>query len=413
MMMLLSGRDKLFVLSAMLCGFFISADYAIVRPVSNSLFLSHFSGDMLPYVWLLGLPFNLICVALYNRYLTRVGVWGMFLTIVSVVACSNVVAYFLIGGSSTASLVHFIWKELYVLMLFQALWSVIHSTISKEQARFFYGIMFGVGGLGSVLGSLVPGLFAVQLGSEPLLLFSVLTCAVITLSYAYMLKFTAFAKEDPQEKDSTSFKATLALFGEHRLLIFILALILLMQVSATLMDFQFNQFLQATYIEKNIRTEFLGRFGSIVSSATLVLQFIGVMVLIRWLGLLGTHALVPITFAAGACATLLFPGIGTYTTTFGMVKVLDYAVFQVAKENLYVSLPVKAKFHAKAFIDVFAFRASKAFAAFLILGLQFVQLSELRYISIAMLLLCCIWLVALRMLSQRHQTQEQVFPLPL
>ena len=55
----LSRKEKLFLLFSMFCSFLISADYAIIRPVSNSLFIHTYGADFFPYVWLVSLPFNL------------------------------------------------------------------------------------------------------------------------------------------------------------------------------------------------------------------------------------------------------------------------------------------------------------------------------------------------------------------
>jgi len=48
-------------------------------------------------------------------------------------------------------------------------------------------------------------------------------------------------------------------------------------------------------------------------------------------------------------------------------KSLDFSVFGVVKEMLYIPLKPDEKFRAKAVIDVFAYRSSKAVASLLIL----------------------------------------------
>lgn len=408
-----SRQERLFILFAMLCGFFISMDYGLVRPVSNSVFLSHFSSDLLPYVWLLGLPLNFFLVALYNRYLPRLGCWRVFLGIVFMVMAGNTVATFFIADHSYASLLHFMWKEIYVMLFFQTIWSVIHATVRQEHAKVLYGLMFGVGGCGSVLGSLIPGFFAVEMGSEILLLGSLLTCCAFIFCYRQAIQSShAVASDETLKrggKPTSSLLSSLGVIRKSRLLPFILLLVVLMQVSATLIDYQFNHFLQEAYPQKNIRTEFLGRLGSIVSSATVALQFLGSVLLLQVLGLRGTHFLVPLVFSCNTVITLLFPGVGTLAYAFATVKVFDFSLFSVIKEMLYVPLSTEEKFQAKAFIDVFAYRASKAFAAFLILGLQFVNLSSLHFISVISLSLFAIWLWSLTLLFRRNPSAE---PLP-
>ena len=76
-----SPQERLFVLFAMLCGFFISSEYAIIRPVSNAVFLTAYGSAALPYVWIATVPLNFLVVALYNQYLPRLGCFKLFVII--------------------------------------------------------------------------------------------------------------------------------------------------------------------------------------------------------------------------------------------------------------------------------------------------------------------------------------------
>ena len=53
------------------------------------------------------------------------------------------------------------------------------------------------------------------------------------------------------------------------------------------------------------------------------------------------------------------------------IKSLDHSLFGIGREMLYVPLTQEEKFHAKAVIDVFAYRSAKALAAFLLLFVQY------------------------------------------
>ena len=64
---------------------------------------------------------------------------------------------------------------------------------------------------------------------------------------------------------------------------------------------------------------------------------------------------------------------------FGAVKALDYSIFGIIKEQLYIPLGINEKFKAKAIIDVFAYRSSKALASLLILGLSAIYSQRLDY----------------------------------
>src|SRR3990172_2256367 len=80
-------RERIFALCAMACGFLICAEYAIVRPVSNSLFIHSFGAGYFPYAWLVAVPFTALIVSLYNHLLPKWGCNKLFwISIVAVVA---------------------------------------------------------------------------------------------------------------------------------------------------------------------------------------------------------------------------------------------------------------------------------------------------------------------------------------
>ncbi len=110
----------------------------------------------------------------------------------------------------------------------------------------------------------------------------------------------------------------------------------------------------------------------------------------------------PLVFTCNTVISLLFPGIGTMAYSFASIKVLDFSLFSVVKEMLYIPLSMEEKFQAKAVIDVFVYRASKAFAAMLILGLHWVHFSDLRYISWMMLILFVMWSISLVFLFRAY-----------
>ena len=71
--MLKKAKEHLFILTAMLCSFFISMDYAVIRPVSNALFITDYGVNFFPYAWISSIPLNLLLVGLYNKYLPKLG----------------------------------------------------------------------------------------------------------------------------------------------------------------------------------------------------------------------------------------------------------------------------------------------------------------------------------------------------
>ncbi len=401
-----SRQERLFLLMTFLCSFFITADYAIVRPASNSIFLSFFPSTILPYVWLSGLPLNFILVALYNRYLPKIGAWKIFLTLVTLIFAGNLAGALFLYDSPWLSVAHFIWKEIYVMLLFQTLWSLIHMTVSEERAKSVYGVMFGVGGIASVLSSFVPGFCAHIIGSEALLFFSLPIMILLAISYRKAISYSeplkAHATFHKGGGETATLNVGIKLISRSKVLPYILLLVLFFQVSATLLDYQFNAILQEVYPDKNPRTEFLGRLSSVISSFSVFFQFIGSFFLLRFIGLRGSHFIVPVVLSLNALGSLFWPGIRMMAYSFASIKVFDFSLFGIIKEMLYLKLSPEEKFQAKALIDVFVYRASKALAAMVILGLQAINFGHTSFITGACLVIFVFWCFSLAKLFREE-----------
>ncbi len=87
--MLKKTKEHLFILTAMLCSFFISMDYAVIRPVSNALFITDYGVNFFPYAWLSSIPLNLLLVSLYNKYLPKLGCLKTYLSLAIAVILIN------------------------------------------------------------------------------------------------------------------------------------------------------------------------------------------------------------------------------------------------------------------------------------------------------------------------------------
>jgi len=365
-----SIQEKLFALCCMVCGFFICADYAIVRPVSNSLFIHAYGAEYFPYAWLTMVPLNLFLVALYSRFLPSLGVQNTFFVILSAIFAMNLFCAFFIDTLPFLPFVLYVWKEIYVVLLFQQLWSQIHSSTLAGRAKYLYGILFGIGGIGGVVGSLVPGFFAIDVGSEKLLFCA--TPLYLILGIAFFALFKQSSAPVLQPRKNEPFFQEVTLIARSRRLFSILGLVVCMQLSATLIDYQFNTSLAEAIPEKDARTEYFGRVMAIVQCLTASMQFFGTFLLLHFLGLKRSHLLVPVLLGANALSYLVFPLFGIVTWAFISIKALDFSLFGILKEMLYLETKPEEKYRAKAFIDVFAYRSSKALASLLILGVQLV-----------------------------------------
>lgn len=384
--------EQAFIFFAMLCGFFICCEYSIIRPISHSLFIQTFSAHAFPYAWLALMPINFFIVSLYNRFLPRWGSKKLFLSLIFMVITINIFFALFCKKIPSLSFFFYIWKEIYVLMLFQLLWSVIHSNIELKKAKYLYGIFFGVGGLGSILGSSIPSFFAISYGSENLLFFSIPVCILLSFTYIKMSHYSTgkILSHKPEEKGGMIHGIRLIMGS--RFLIFILLVVCFMQISSAIVDFQFNNFLGRSFPIKDVRTEYAARIMGIVHTMTVILQFMGSYFLIKWMGMKRSHYSVPTFLGIPILLMIAMPVFPVISFVFVVYKTMDFSIFGVIKEMLYVPLKPDEKYRAKAVIDVFAYRGAKTFASLLILFVQFAFVHVFHILSFVNVLIVILWI---------------------
>ncbi len=380
-----SRIEKLFVFFAMIAGFSISAEYAATRPSSSAIFLSTYTSQAIPWVWLLSVPFNLFIVYLYNRFLPKIGPLKMIGIVGATVMGIHIFCASFLYLIPKFILIQFMVKDVYIVLMFKQLWSMIHSTISASRAKYLYGCIFGVGTLGAISGSIIPSFFAVDIGSEQLFFCTIPLYLILFFSYAQAFK------RSPLQNGSFSQNLTLdprpnegfSMIRRSPFLIAVLLLVVFMQVSVGLMDYQFNAHLEFNIFEKDLRTEYVGRMIGLTNVLSLILQFLGGFLMVHVFGVRGSHLFVPLMLLGNAVSALFIPTFAMISFSYVFIKSVDFSLFGVIREMLYIPMKMDEKFRAKAIIDVFAYRSSKALVSICILGLQFFLGSEVLGVTSA------------------------------
>lgn len=393
----------------MISVFLIGGEYGITRPASNSLFLTLFSFKAFPWVWLATVPLNLLVVTLYNRFLPRIGPLKMFFAIGISVICTNTITGSLLAHFPALIFFQFSWKDIYVLLMFKQLWSLIHSTIASSRAKYLYGVIFGMGTIGSILGGLIPGFFAAFLGSERLFFFT--APLYLTLLFAYRKAYHHSAINSPSFSQDLSAdpREGFSLIFRSPFLLSVLFLVVLMQVSVGLMEFQFNAYLEQFVSGKDLRTEYMGRMISAMNLLSSLFQWVGSFLMIHTLGVRRSHFVIPLLLLVNALGMTAFPSFGAISFAYVFIKAVDFSLFGVIREMLYIPMQLDEKFRAKAVIDVFAYRTSKALVSLSILGLQFFAGTHLlTWISSASIAVLVLWLAVVWFLLRKHYPKTAV-----
>jgi AAA family ATP:ADP antiporter len=351
-----------FIIFAILSVFCVCGEYAITRPTSNALFLTLFSVKAYPWVWLATVPLNLCVIYLYNRFLSKIGPLRMLCSLAFVTILMNFLAGSLYSSWPQFIFIQYMWKDIYVLLMLKQIWSMIHSTIPSGKAKYLYGFIYGMGTVGTISGSMIPGFFAPVFGSEKILFFTLPIYLLLMLSYSVALKHSKVNQES-FEKDLTAdprAREAISLIRRSPVLLAVISLVIFMQISTALLEYQFNTHLEMNIFDKDLRTAYCGKIGAVISCMSLALQFLGGFLMIRTLGLRGSHFLIPVLLGSSALISLAMPSFAIISCSYIFLKAIDFSLFGVVREMLYAPLQLDAKYRAKAIIDVFAYRTSKA-----------------------------------------------------
>jgi ATP/ADP translocase len=398
--------QKGFIFFSMLSAMLICGEYAITRPASNALFLTLFSAKAYPWVWLATVPLNLLVIYFYNRLLPKLGPLRILCLFALITMSVNVLAALLYGRFPAFLFFQYAWKDIYILLMLKQLWSMIHATITASSAKKIYGCIYGVGTIGAVAGSLIPGYLATLWGSEKILYLTFPIYLGLLFSYgmAYQrsnLKLNTFKSEltpDPRPKEAFS------LIRRSSVLIAVLLLVIFMQVSVGLMEYQFNAHLEMNILDKDLKTAYCGKLSGMINLLSLLFQFLGGFLMVKSLGLRGSHFLIPLLLCSSALFSLSFPTFGILSFSYVFLKAVDFSLFGVIREMLYVPLQLDAKYRAKAIIDVFAYRTSKALISLGLILCQSIAGSYLLkgagYFSI---LIFTAWLITVAILFRKRE----------
>lgn len=409
--MTFSRIEKLFIFFTMCAVALICGEYAITRPTSNALFLTTFSVKAYPWVWLATVPLNLFVIYLYNRFLPKIGPLKMLCSLAIATMTINSLSGLLYSSLPQLVFFQYAWKDIYVLLMLKQLWSMIHSTIPAARAKFLYGCIYGMGTIGAITGSIIPGFFAVSFGSERILYLTFPLYLLMMLAYANAYRRSSL-NADTFEQDLTPNprpSEAISLIRRTPVLIAVLLLVVFMQVSAGLIEYQFNAHLELNVLEKDLRTAYCGRLVGIINILSLAFQFLGGFLMVRTLGLRGSHFLIPILLCTSALFSIALPTFAVLSVSYVFLKSVDFSLFGVIREMLYVPLQLDAKFRAKAIIDVFAYRTSKALISLGLIALQALAGSYLLQITSYVSILIFIgWLLTVSILFRKSAQIETI-----
>jgi len=348
--------------------FLILGSYAIARPAVESLFLADHGARGLPTAWIGVALGSVVVVTIYNRWSARTDMVVLF-GVVSVLSAACLTGL-LLGrdrGMPAGTLLLYLWKDLYIVVLIEIFWSFANSVIPRDLAKWIYGLFCVLGSLGGMAGNLAVGLLAARYGTAqglwavvPLLLLAGAGCAVLARTFPDAARQRVAGRPSLTEG--------FGVLRRSRALWLLMALIATSQLVITLVDYQMNLALELHYPDTDARTAVIGRIYAAIDLASISLQLAAGPVL-RLLGVGTVLLLIPGLLGAAVAAYAAVPRFAVMAATKVSSKAFDYSLFRAAKEILYIPLSHSERTQGKAFVDMCSYRVAKGACSLLLLGL--------------------------------------------
>jgi AAA family ATP:ADP antiporter len=415
--------------------------YELARSSVESLFLERHGSDALPWAWVAVACATLGVVWVYSSFAVRVPLLRLFAVAIGGSAGTLVAAIAYHRAGLPGSLyVLYVWKDVHVVVLLEMLWTFANLVFRVRTARWSYGGFLVAGSLGGLTGGLAVGALSARYGTEavlgaplvPLTLLGVGTiCAPFLLRRAVLpstvLPRTVLprtegpglaappardqvrASRETSRSETSSSEAVLGrlapglrgaveTFRASPYLPWMLALVVIVQVVITVIDYQYNHALELAYPVTDERTQVMGWVYASINVGAILLQAASGFIL-RFAGVPAVLLAVPVLLAAGLSLFVATPRFALAAVVKISSKVLDYSLFKSAKEILYIPLGYAEKTRGKAAIDMLGYRVAKGGASVL-LGFA-VGLDVPGLLPIAGLLLIGAWvLVTLRIVHR-------------
>jgi len=334
--------------------------YKVLRSVTDSIYLTTFGAAKIPYAMTF-VPFVVVLGSLgFSIILKRFGPEKTFKLTTFLSGVFFLICYFAVLQKIPAFIVAlYLIKEVYVVILVAQHWSFINSIVTTEESKKISGPVIGM----TALGALIAG---IPLQPLPKVIGSVqmipIVCALTWLSILFIhfaYRITEERKEEISQPKSVIDHLGLKQLRTEKTILYLAILICLTQVISILFELSFLNVLQHEIPDQDVRSAYLVKMWNYADFLAFVLTFGVTPFLLTYLPMKAVQFTIPIFHFGTALLLWTRPSRTTASLAFFGFKVIDYNIFDAAKEVFYVPLSFASRYRAKQFVDSIVYRSAK------------------------------------------------------
>ena len=388
-------RGKKILVSMLALSFsiaFLVAGYEFIRSASESLLIHHYGVANKPYAMAL-VPFMMaLLIYGYGRLLSLFGSKKAFLISISISMFLFVIFFIgLKNGYRPFAFLLYLFKEAYIVILIEQIWSFINSTLKSDEAKLYNGPITGMAAFGPIMAGYLIARYAVRFSTENFILVATVMM-IPTLIFAW-IAYNKAGEPVPSKDETGGVKGHtgLHILRENKTIMYIALVVFLTQIVSALMDLRFSQLVQDSIIGKDLRTAYFGGFWMKVNIVAFAMQFLITPILMKRVSIRVIQVAIPLIHCVNFIILFVYPQLAFAAFAFLTFKSVDYSIFRASKETLYIPFSFDTRYRAKQIADAFTYRFSKGFTALCISAISSVTIVGGTFYALAGILFSGIW----------------------
>lgn len=391
--------------------FLIIASLLIVKPVRNSLFLTTFGVEKLPYAFILVAAISGLFIYVYSKFSQKIYLPVLILN-------TNVISIGLFGlfwlllifnyQGNWFLYVFYVWVAIFGVVLTMQFWLLANYVFNSREAKRLFGFV-GAGGIsGGIFGGYLTNYLAPIIGTDNMVLICI--GFLVVCFFLIRIIWTKSARQNYKEKiqqqkriqQSESTKNSLQQIFNSKHLTYLSGIVGISVIVANLVDYQYSAIATRIITDGDKLTAFFGFWLSNLSIISLLVQLFLTRRVLQTFGVGPSLFFLPIGILVGAVAILISPVLWTAI----LIKVNDGSLKQsinkAGLELLYLPIPFNIKNQAKAFIDVFVDSLATGMGGIFLMILTLGFGLTVGHISVMIIGFVLIWAVLLNNIRREY-----------
>lgn len=290
----------------------------------------------------------------------------------------------------------FIWVSVFNLFVVSVFWSLMSDVFATEQSKRLFGFLAAGATAGGIAGSAFVSAFSGTFNHYVWLVVAILLLefavqAARGVSRLSVKQADAQADEGRQAEIGGSVWSGLKHTLQSPYLLGISAFILLYSITSTVLYFQQAEIVNANITDKAARTAFFANIDLWVNSLTLLFQLGLTGRLMKYFGIVGVLAVLPLLSVGSFALLAVYPTVAVFVVLQVARRVANFAFAKPSREVLFTRISREDRYKAKNFIDTVVYRTGDQVGSWGYAALGAAGLSATA-VSWATVPLCLLWL---------------------